>query len=199
MSAQGCEACGSAFDATAMVCPYCRAPRGMGGLGRVGEQGLLERIATEQLLARADDGLEDLLVRDLGGPLSPMDLRDALVRVEQASDPSVADLEGSLTRDAAIALDGIALSELVDKAGDDMKIVRRGLVFLRNKRWTEALEWWGLHRDALDPSKDRLELLLLLMEAFTHRLAGDPRRAAELSRRINAHPLFRRMRGLEKK
>lgn len=195
-----CETCGQRFDASATACPYCRAPVGMGGLARGGAaEDLLERVKTENMLARADDNLEDLLVRDLGGPLSPGELRDALVRVDAQSDPTLADLEGSLARDAAIALDGIALSELVDKSGNDMKIVRRGLTFLKNRRFTEALEWWSLHREALDPSRDRFELLLLLMEAFTHRLAGDPRRAAEVSQRITTHPLFRRMRGLAPK
>ncbi|MBA3539878.1 MAG: hypothetical protein H0T79_09635, partial [Deltaproteobacteria bacterium] len=120
-------------------------------------------------------------------------------RVDQRSNPSLADLENSLTLDAAIALDGITLSDLVDKRGDDMKIVKRGLVFLKNRRWNEALEWFSLNREALDPSRDRLELLLLLMEAFTHRLAGDPGRAAQAGQRITAHPLFKRMRGLDKK
>jgi hypothetical protein len=195
-----CATCSNAFDDTADVCPYCRAPRGVGGLGRLDVlEDRLARVETENMLARVDDGMEDLLTRDMGGPLSPTELRDALVRVEAQSDPSVDSLEGALTRDAAIALDGITLSELVDKAGNDMKIVRRGLTFLRNRRWAEALEWWSLHRESLDPSKDRLQLLLLLMEAFTHRLAGDRRRAQEASQRITSHPLYRRMRGLDKK
>lgn len=37
------------------------------------------------------------------------------------------------------------------------------------------------------------------MEGFTHRLAGDHRRAADVHARIVAHPLYRRMRGLERK
>lgn len=196
----GCANCGTAYDATAIVCPFCRAPRGLAGLAASrGPEDRLDRMVTESLLARSDASVEDLLARDLAGPLSPGDLRDALVRVDERSDPSVAELEGSLTLDAAIALDGITLAELVDGRGDDMKIVKRGLTFLRNKRWNEALEWWSLHREALDPSKERLALLLLLMEGFTHRLAGDHRRAKDLHARIVAHPLYRRMRGLERK
>jgi len=196
----GCENCGTAYDASAIVCPFCRAPRGLSGLARApGPEDRLDRMVTESLLARTDASIEDLLARDLAGPLSPGDLRDALVRVDARTDPSVAELEGSLTLDAAIALDGITLAELVDKSGDDVKIIKRGLTFLRNKRYTEALEWWSLHREKLDPGKERLALLLLLMEGFTHRLAGDHRRAADVHARILAHPLFRRMRGLERK
>ncbi len=196
----GCENCGTAYDASAIVCPFCRAPRGLSGLARApGPEDRLDRMVTESLLARTDASIEDLLARDLAGPLSPGDLRDALVRVDARTDPSVAELEGSLTLDAAIALDGITLAELVDKSGDDVKIIKRGLTFLRNKRYPEALEWWSLHREKLDPGKERLALLLLLMEGFTHRLAGDHLRAADVHARILAHPLFRRMRGLERK
>jgi hypothetical protein len=196
----GCENCGTAYDASAIVCPFCRAPRGLSGLSRApGPEDRLDRMVTESLLARTDASIEDLLARDLAGPLSPGDLRDALVRVDARTDPTVAELEGSLTLDSALALDGISLAELVDKSGDDMKIIKRGLTFLRKRMFAEALEWWSLHREKLDPSKERLALLLLLMEGFTHRLAGDHRRAADVHARIMAHPLFRRMRGLERK
>jgi hypothetical protein len=192
-----CDNCGVGYDSSAIVCPYCRAPRGLTGLARApSDADRLMRIETEALLARSDAGIEDLLARDLAGPLSPTDLRDALVRVDERLDPSVADLENSLALDAGIALDGITLSELVDGRGDDMKIVKRGLVFLKNKRYREALEWWSLHREKLDPARERFGLLLLLMEAFTHRLAGDHRRAAEVRERVIAHPVFKRMRGL---
>jgi tetratricopeptide (TPR) repeat protein len=194
---EACENCGVAFDAAAIACPYCRAPRGLTGLSRAPrEDDRLMRIETEDLLARSDARLEDLLTRDLAGPLAPGELRDALVRVDERLDPSVADLENALAADAGIALDGITLAELVDARGDDLKIVKRGLVFLKNKRYREALEWFTLHREALDPARERLGLLLLLMEGFTHRLAGDHRRADEVRARIVAHPLYRRMRGL---
>jgi hypothetical protein len=197
----GCDNCGTAYDAQAIVCPFCRAPRGLSGLSRTPgpEDGLARMAGVESLLARSDGNIEDLLARDLAGPLSPGDLRDALVRVDARTDPTVAELEGSLTLESALALDGISLAELVDKSGDDVKIIKRGLTFLRKRMFAEALEWWTLHREKLDPSKERLSLLLLLMEGFTHRLAGDHRRAADVSARIQAHPLFRRMRGLERK
>ncbi|HEX7835918.1 MAG TPA: hypothetical protein VF469_00570 [Kofleriaceae bacterium] len=196
-----CDNCGDPYDAAAIACPLCRAPRGALGLASSTRhaEDRLDRIVTEQLLARSDAGLEDLLARDLGGPLSPGDLRDALVRVDEQSDPTVAELEGSLALDAAARLDGIALSDLIAGHGDETRIVKRGLVFLKNKRWREALEWWSLHREQLDPANERLGLLLLMLEGFTHRLAGDPRRAADVHARIVVHPLYRRMRGLERK
>ncbi|MEO8699999.1 MAG: hypothetical protein ABI867_08140 [Kofleriaceae bacterium] len=188
-----CDNCKVDYDASAIVCPYCRAPRGLTGLARGPSDDRLMRIETESLLARSDAGIEDLLARDLAGPLAPTELRDALVRVDERLDPSVADLENALSLDAGIALDGITLSELVDGRGDDMKIVKRGLVFLKNKRYREAVEWFTLHREN---ASERFALLLLLMEGFTHRLAGDHRRAADVRARVIAHPVFKRMRGL---
>jgi hypothetical protein len=195
-----CENCGTGYDAAAIVCPFCRAPRGLGGLARVSndreDDNRLDRIVTENLLARSDASVEDLLARDLAGPLSPGDLRDALVRVDERLDPSVAELEGALTLDAAIALDGITLADLVDKGGNDLKIIKRGLTFLKAKRFHEAIEWFSLNRENLTTAQDRLGLLLLLMEAFAHRLAGDPRRAEAVHAKIVAHPIYRKMRGL---
>lgn len=193
----GCDNCGSPYDAAAIVCPFCRSPRGLAGLSRMpGNEDRLDRIVTENLLARSDASVEDLLARDLAGPLSPGDLRDALVRVDERLDPSVAELEGALTLDAAIALDGITLADLVDKGGNDMKIVKRGLTFLKARRFNEAIEWFTLNRENLSPSQDRLALLLLLMEAFAHRIAGDHRRAEAVHAKIVAHPIYRKMRGL---
>jgi hypothetical protein len=191
-----CGNCGQAHDALGAACPYCRARMGdeLARLPSEDRFARLDRALVDSLLARSDAGLEALLARDGGGPLAIGELRDAVARVDRG-DPSVAELERSLDQAAATSLDGIALSELVDSRGADAKLVRRGLVLLRNRRWAEALEWWSLHREALDPSRDRLELLLLLLEAFTHRLAGDAGRAIEVRARIAAHPLYRKLRG----
>ncbi|HEY4238306.1 MAG TPA: hypothetical protein VGM88_00745 [Kofleriaceae bacterium] len=194
-----CESCGTAFDDSAIACPFCRAPRGIGGLSRASQYDGLARVQTEDLLARTDAHFEDLLARDVAGPLSPGDLRDALVRVDARTDPSVADLENALATEAMVALDGITLASLVEAGSDDVKILKRGLAFLKNRKYREALEWWSLHREALDPSRERMQLLLLLMEAFTYRLAGDARRAEDVHARVTAHPIFRKLRGLERK
>jgi hypothetical protein len=196
-----CLNCGQPFDAGVSTCPFCRAPRGLTGLAVASRDAdpsgdRLARVFTESMLARTDQRTEDLLARDLAGPLAPSELHAAMDRaLARASDePSLDNLENMLAQDSTVALDGIALTDLIDRRGDDAKIIKKGLVFLRNKRWPEALEWWSLHRESLDPSRERLQLLLLLLEAFTHRLAGDDRRAAQVRARIVDHPLFKRMR-----
>jgi len=193
-----CENCGQPCDAAAVICPYCRSSARSSvagaGLARRSGNDSLDRAVGDALLARLDAGAEDLLTRDLAGPLALDELRGAVARIDRG-DPSLAELESSLRRDATIALDGIALSELIDARGADAKVVRRGLVFLRTRRWAEAAGWWSLHRE-VPGAPARRQLLLLLLEAFTHRLAGDPRRAGELQARIAAHPLYPTTRGV---
>lgn len=188
-----CENCGQPCAAAAVICPYCRSSAAGAGLARRSGDDGLDRAVGDALLVRLDAAAEDLLTRDLAGPLALDELRGAVARVDRG-DPSLAELESSLGRDTTIALDGIALSELVDASDADAKVVRRGLVFLRNRRWAEAAEWWVLHRE-VPGAPARRQLLYLLLEAFTHRLAGDPRRAAELQARVAAHPLYRTTRG----
>jgi len=189
-----CNNCGRPYDAAALTCPYCRATAGSDGLARIEDDDRVTRAVTASLLARYDAGADAFLARDLDGPLALGELRDAVARVDR-SDPSVTELEASLASEMTVALDGIALSDLFDTRSADLKVIRRGLAFLRNRRWREALEWWSLHREALDAAAEHRRLLFLLLEAFTHRLAGDRARAGEIQTRIAAHPVYRAARG----
>jgi hypothetical protein len=148
---------------------------------------------TDALFSRTDDLLTRELAEQLEEPLTLAELRPMLVR-DEAKLPDLDRLETLLTRDVDAQLDGITLSSLLDRGGKDTKILQRGLVFLRKQRYTEALEWWSLHREGLDATEERLSLLLLLMEAFTHELAGDEARAAKVRERIRAQPIVQRLR-----
>jgi len=187
-----CDNCGRSYDASARACPYCRAAVHAAGLARVVSDPL-DRSVADSLLARYDSGIELLLGRELGGPLALDELRDAVARAN-SGDPGLAELESSLDHDAALALDGIALSELVAPRSTEVKMIRRGLALAKARMWAEALEWWSLHR-ASHGGNERMQLLLLLLEAFTHRLAGDSERAAQAHARIAAHSMYRQIRG----
>lgn len=189
-----CTNCGKALDAERATCPFCRAPRSLeGGLARA-EGGAIEaglaRVMTEGLLARDDQEEENFLMRELeiAGPLAPAELGAALARAADA-DPSIDQLEDLLAKDATdLVVEGIQIASLVDRGGDDLKILRRGLTFLKHQQYPNALEWWTLQRQALDPSRRRFDLLLLMMEAFTHSLARDLDAAAATRKRIREHP-----------
>jgi len=188
-----CANCAASIDDAALACPYCRAPVGAGGLARApsADDGLVH--GEDGMYTRADDFLTRELAEQLEAPLTLAELTPMLVR-EEAKLPDLDRLEAMLTRDVDTQLDGITLSSLLDRKGQDAKILQRGLVFLRKQRWAEALEWWSLHREGLDETQERLALLLMLMEAFTLDLSGDAPRAAKMRERIRAQPLMQRLR-----
>lgn len=191
-----CTNCGKALDADRATCPFCRAPRGIVSSLARADGGAIEaglaRVMTESLLAKDEEAEENFLLRELeiAGPLAPAELGAALARAADA-DPSIDQLEDLLAREASdIVVEGIALASLVDRGGDDLRILRRGLTFLKHQQYGHALEWWTLQRQSLDPSRRRFDLLLLMMEAFTHSLARDPDGAARARKRIREHPEF---------
>jgi hypothetical protein len=205
-----CGNCNGPMPDDRETCPYCRAPRGAGGLAlgeghgsssRAIEDGLA-RILTESFLAKEipiEDAVRVAGTDEGAGFLAPSELR-AVARIEDAGEPQLADLEAALAKDLpAVAIEGIALSRLVDRSGDDVKILKRGLTFLKSGKYAEAQEWWTLQRARLDPARGRSQLLFLLMEAFTCSLAHDPEGAREAKRKIREHPVFVEMRGAAKR
>jgi len=199
-----CPNCGSALDASLGRCPFCRAPSAELALARVdapGEgavAGALARLEVDGLLAKDGGGDALLLDRDLdaGGPLALSELGDALARVQEEEGASLDALEGLLTRDGDARVDGIQLASLLDRGGEgETKVLKRGLLFLRHGKYSEALDWWTLQREALDPTRRRFELLLLLMEAFTQKLAGHADALERTRRKIRSHPTYLELTG----
>lgn len=188
-----CANCASSVDDAASACPYCRAPLGTGGLAR--SPGVADALVhgEDGMYSRTDDLLTRELAEQLEAPLTLAELTPMLAR-EEAKLPDLDRLESLLTRDVDAQLDGITLASLLDRGASDTKILQRGLVFLRKQRWNEALEWWSLHREGLDATQERLSLLLLLMEAFTHDLSGNATRAAKVREQIRAQPILKRLR-----
>src|SRR4051794_24903439 len=134
MKSERCANCAKELDAERATCPYCRAPRAFASLARAddgdgrGIEAGLARIMTETLLAK--DEATDLLMLEreleVAGPLAPSELGAALARVADA-DPSLDELEVLLARDATdISMEGIQLASLVDRGGDDVKVLKRG-------------------------------------------------------------------------
>ena len=209
-----CANCQASHDDEAASCPYCRAPRGATGLASAGGAGDahldlalaqgLARMQQDPMLARGEtmEMLARELERDVAGPLAPSELEAALTRMGDAEAPGLEQLEGFLALgDQPIVLEGIQLGSLLERGADAAAILKRGIVFLKKRRYAEAVEWWSLNRAGLDPTQQRLDLLLLLLEAFTHGLTGDSTRAAATRTQIRNHPLYRELRsrtGLQK-
>jgi hypothetical protein len=159
----------------------------------------LQRIRAESLLARNDYGNE--LARDLDAartePPSLGEIAGSLDRLEGAVLPSWFELEGLLAvpETSGLKMERALLADLIKDGGDSLAILKKGLAFLKHRRYPEALEWWTLHRQGLDSSTSRLSLLLLVMETLTHLWSGHPERAAAVRSQITAHRLFCQPRG----
>jgi hypothetical protein len=201
-----CDSCGSELSDLALACPSCRAPCGAFGLAldRGGAQldraltdGLARSLA-QALLARAEPTDELMRSLDVAGPLAPAEL-GAAVRQLADSNPSLAELEGLITQDVTrLNVEGLELSRLLDRRAD-LPLLRKGMALLKHRRYEEAAEWWALHREQLDPTERRLDLLLLIMEVFTHTLAGHQARASALRKQLREHPVYLEHRGRDRK
>jgi hypothetical protein len=169
-----------------------------GSLDRAVQQDL-ERIRAEMLLARQDAVNE--LTRDINEsfaePLALSEISGGLERLEGRSLPSFSELENLLAapETSGLTMERGLLAELVKEGAEGHKILKSGLVFLKHRRYAEALEWWTLHRRNLDPTSSRVALLLLVMETLTHLWSGHPERAEAVRNQVKAHPLYSQLRG----
>ena len=155
----------------------------------------LQRIRVESLLARQDSAQELTRALDasLAEPLALDEISRGLDRLEGQTVPSFSELEGLLAapETTGLTMERNLLTELMKDGGEAQSILRKGLVFLKHRRYPEALEWWSLHRRGLDRESSRLALLLLVMETLTHLWSGHPEQAAAVRSRVAAHPLSR--------
>ena len=158
----------------------------------------LQRIRAESLLARQDSAQELTRALDAGlaEPLALSEITGGLDRLEGQTLPSYAELESLLAAPGTIdlSMERNLLAQLMSDGGETQAILKKGFVFLKHRRFAEALEWWTLHRQGLDPSSSRLSLLLLVMETLTHLWSGHPERAAVVRRQVTSHPLFHKHR-----
>ena len=154
----------------------------------------LDRFMLESAVARHDAAAE--LTRELQatGPLDLGDVSSALDRAEGTTVPSFSELEGLLTSAEAegLRLEANLLTDLLREGAEGQTILKRGLAFLKHRKYPLAVEWWTLNRRGLDPATSKLHLLLLIMEALTYQWAGDEARAEAARQKVFSHPLFRR-------
>jgi hypothetical protein len=168
-----------------------------GGLDRAVQQDL-QRIRTESLLARQDSAQELTRALDasLAEPLVLSEITRGLDKLEGHALPSFSELESLLAapETTGLSMERDLLADLIKDGGEAQSILKKGLLFIKHRRYAEALEWWGIHRQGLDSSSSRLALLLMVMETLTHLWSGHPEKAASVRNQVMAHSLVRRMR-----
>lgn len=196
-----CRVCATDMPENAARCPNCEVPIDTSMLTFSSSKSSLDRAfsasvvraRSESLLERADalDNFSDELEQQGLAKLEATELQNAITHIKDEHTASLEELENLLSvSEEQVALEGIKLSELLEGKGDDREILQRGLIFLKHRRYAEAVEWWSLNRQRLDATQQRLQFLLLIMEAFTHNLAGDTDNARKIRGRIKGHPLY---------
>ncbi len=200
-----CKFCGTILSEKAIKCPNCKAPKGAEMLSFSGNKAALDkdfsqslaRVMSKSLLEKADalDNFSSEIERITQNSLTTADIQEAITHINEVSTPNLVELEKMLSLDAQhVTLEGIKLSELLDGKADDKDILRKGLLFLKHRKYAEAVEWWTINRQKLDTSRQRLQFVLLIMEAFTYILSGDKHKVNTLRQQIRHHALYERYR-----
>jgi hypothetical protein len=200
-----CRNCDTIVPEEALRCPNCNTPINTGRLTFSSGKASLDRAVSNSLvrakssflLERADslDNLSEDIERQGLTALTTADLQQAIVHIKEENSTSLQELENLLSISAEqVSVEGIKLSGLLDGAADDREILKKGLIFLKHGRYSEAVEWWSLNRQRVDSSRQRLKFLLLIMEAFTLSLSGDLQRASLIRKQIKEHSLYEKYR-----
>lgn len=196
-----CENCGTPLSKEVIRCPNCKEVVSKAGISyRGGQLSLDKAIAkslTEQrsnnLLAKADsiDKLSSGFEKKGLSMLRPNDLENAINNIEKNNTTSLEDLESFLSLGSSqLSIEGVKLTSLLEGNMDLMDMLKKGLLFLKYKKYREAVTWWALHREKLDPAKDKARLLLLLLEAFTYQKVGDIDELKRIRAKIKNNPTY---------
>src|SRR5262245_14209630 len=158
-----------------------------GGLSRGANdtklQAEIDRMVSDGLIAHADAGAS--LARDFESAASitlPTFGEIETIVNRGISAPDTAQVRDALDLDnlGDVTIQGIRLNELLDRGGaslEERTILKRGLQFLRFRKYREAAEWWMLNRPKDHISEARFHCLLTLLLALTYEWSGDPVRA----------------------
>ena len=169
-----------------------------GGLKRLESESALRADLTHALADRfmmqVDEGAafaNAMASAEMNLP-SPASIEMALGPVEELSS-SRDEMERVLARDQFedITIAGMKIDTLLGPKGDHQEtrdMLRRGINFLKARKYALATEWWTLNRPPDREQNPRLHLLLTLLLVMTHSLAGDKQAAArELEQARSSH------------
>ena len=198
-----CPGCYSSVAEDATECPVCGIELSFRGGISVGQNFAIEKAMSgkrseEESAAfvkkmEESDRLFSLTVAGDPGFLTAGEADGLLSRFSQAAEK---EREDTLVKmiDLGIEkfeIEGIQLNTLMERAGQPNlpNILTTGIKLLKLKRYSEAAEWWVLQRSQPQVLKhSATELLYLLMELFTYRIAGRHESANHLAEEIRSHP-----------
>jgi hypothetical protein len=140
----------------------------------------LDQMFIDKRLAQIDAGkqrTEELLAIRMD-VLSPAELQkhSNLLQADFFSSPEIIEELLSLDKIGDIAIEGRTLKEILDNgitSPEQRKMMQTGIIFLKRRKYKEAVEWWLLNRPENTPTDSRLHLMLTLFLALTYKLSGN--------------------------
>jgi hypothetical protein len=156
----------------------------------------LDRALTDKLLAQSDLG--GALARDfeIVAELNLPTFGDIALTGALSGPQSHEEVESLLSIENVgdIAVEGIRLNELLDRGGmlaNELLILKRGLLFMNKKMYSEAVEWWTLNRPRDEFSNPRFYCVASLLLALTCRISNRTAQAdAAIQEAIRARKLI---------
>ncbi|MEO1264021.1 MAG: hypothetical protein AAFZ15_34770 [Bacteroidota bacterium] len=134
------------------------------------------------------DGLDE---SNLSSHLTIVDLDNSLENITAGTVSRLEKLEDALLgKNDEMMLQGIQISNLLQGQADKIEMIKTGIKFLKYKHYKEAVEWWSINRDNLEPTERSMYLLLLVFESYTYLLSGNKTKAEEIQNKIRNHPLY---------
>lgn len=197
-----CPNCIKEIPDDSVKCPECQTLLQFGRLAALDseknfttERALSRKLVEEQenMINRKMEEAIHLLDNTILGQLNyinPSDLGG--ISVIGSFDLMKGDLDLMLEADIEkLSFEGFQLQDLLSNQNKVQNALKVGLKFLKSKKYSEASEWWSLQRGQAESLQNlKIDLLFLLMEMFTHRLAGKTDLADLTSAKIRRHPEF---------
>jgi hypothetical protein len=153
----------------------------------------LARFRLEVALDRQDASAD--LARELEAVASVNlgDLESAVHQLEGKAIPSFGELERLLQSSGAgaMAIERDLMEDLLREGVESQAVLKRGLTFLKHRKYASAAEWWSLNRRDLVPETSNLHLLLLVLETLTHYWAKNEAAGATTLKKVYSHPRYR--------
>jgi hypothetical protein len=196
-----CKVCDCEIPESAIRCPNCKTPLNVGMISTSAGEFSLDRVVSARLarslssslLEKADSSssIANEIEKKTMTALTSSDLQSVVNHLQKKSNPDLGQIENMLDLNPGkVILEGISLAGLLDGKGDNIAVIKKGLVFLKHCKYAEATEWWTLNRQRIDSKQQKFQFVLLIMEAFTYSLAGDEVKTEQMRKKIHNHYLY---------
>jgi hypothetical protein len=194
-----CEYCNCVLTIDDVFCPNCKKHIRIGLQKSNNINSSLDAEINEKLIKKTTslikraDSVDKFMESELNSisHLSNNNIQDALHEIMKINEDDLSKLDHLLTsKSDNLSIKGISLSGLLSSNTEEGEILKKGVIFLKHRRYSEAIEWWSINRQHISRLNVKFEFLLLIMESFSYSLKGDIENASRINHSISEHSLF---------